>query len=393
MKSIKFIFLPIIMFLFILQVNALDFEIKSDKAILINTTDNIVLYEKNSNVKTSIASLTKIITAITVLDNIENLDDEVIINYQMLRGLDGYAKAGFKVGNEATIEELLYALILPSGADAAQILAIYTSGNIENFVKLMNEEITKIGVENSHFTNPVGMDNDENYSTAKDLSIILEYCLKNDTFKKIYESDEFYITALNKKVKSTIKTTSESYNLDTSIIKGSKTGWTTNAGRCLATTSNFNGTDYLLVVLNADELTLDHITDTINIYNFYKENYGYKTILNNGDLLYKLKVKDSKQKEYSIISKEDVTLYLKNDISTDNIEISFNGVEYIGKDIKKDDFLGKINILYEDEIIYSTDIYLDENIKFYNYKLYIGIGLLLFIISIIILYKFIKKIK
>ena len=390
MKFAKKIFLFIMIFIFTIRAKAFDFEINSDKVIIINTSDNITLFEKNSNDKTSIASLTKIITAITVLDNVDSLNDEVTITYNMLTGLDGYAKVGFKVGDKVTVEELLYALMLPSGADAAQALAIYTSGSLDGFVVLMNEEIEKIGVSNSHFSNPVGMDDESNYSCAKDLSIILKYSLNNEVFKEIFESSEFYIKALRKNVKKTTVNTSNLYNLDTSMIKGSKTGWTTDAGMCLSSTATLNGTDYILIVLNAKENSLDHFTDTINIYNYYKNHYGYKTIIEKGDLLYTLDVKDSKQKSYEILSQEDVTLYLENVVSKDNVKISFTGIEYIDNKFKLGDYLGTINVSYEDNLIYSVDVYLNENIKFYNYKLYIFMGCGL---ALLITLAFIIKIK
>lgn len=393
MKYLKIILFILLTFLLIEQVRAFDFEINSDKAILVNMTDDIVLFEKNADQKTSIASLTKIMTAITVLDNTNNLDEEVRITNDMLSGINGYAKAGFKVGNKVTIKELLYALMLPSAADAAQALAINQSGSIEEFVNLMNEEASKIGVENSHFSNPVGMDDDDNYSTARDLSIILIYCLKNPTFKEIYESNEYHIKALNKNVEKTIFNTAKIYDIDTSIIKGSKTGWTSEAEMCLSSTSTFNGTDYLLIVLNAKELSLDHITDTLNLYNYYKENYGYITIINNGDSLYTLKVKDSSQKQYEILASNDVTLYLKNNITKDDINIIFDGVDAIDNKFKKGDLLGTITVNYNDEILYIFEVYLETDIKFYNYKLYIGIGIMVLVLLFIIIFKIIKRVK
>ena len=141
---------------------------------MVNLNEDMILYEKNADDKTEIASLTKIITAITILEHQSDLNKVVTVKYNMLTGLDGYAKAGYKAGDQVTYLELLYALMLPSAADAAQILAIDTAGSLDAFADMMNEEVVKIGAKNSHFTNPVGIDDEDNYSTALDFKILIK---------------------------------------------------------------------------------------------------------------------------------------------------------------------------------------------------------------------------
>lgn len=393
----KVVFLIICLFIFLTNTNALyeiDFELNSDKAIVVNTKDNIILYQKNADKRASIASLTKIVTALTVIENVDDLDKEVTVTYNMLLWLDGYAKAGFRSGDKVTIRELLYALMLPSGADAAQILSISVSGNIYKFVDLMNEEVKKIGVTNTHFSNPVGMDEDSNYSTAYDLYKILDYALKNKEFKEIYESQNYYIDALNKSVERTIVTTSKQYDIDVSMIKGAKTGYTEDAGMCLSSTATLDDIDYMVIVLNAKPKSLDHITDTNKLYSFYKTNYGYVSVVEQDDLFKKIVIKDSKEKEYEIRSKENVKRYLKKDLKKQDIKIEYDGVEEINNKFKTGDFLGTVKVLYEDEILYETKVYLDRDIKFYNYKLYnICIGITISLVLIIIIILIIKKKK
>lgn len=374
MKKIILIFISLFIFI---NVQALEpLKINSNNAILYNLNDNSVIYEKNSNEIVQIASLTKIVTAITVIKNVDDLEKEVTITSEMLQGLDGYAKAGFRVGDKLTYLDLLYALMLPSAADAAQALAIQTSGSIEEFANLMNKEIEKIGVTNSKFDNPVGMDSENNYSTASDLANILIYSLENETFKTIFNSNTYTIESLNKTVKKTLS----SYNIDTTIIKGAKTGYTGEAGRCLASTSTIENVDYLLITLGADSTTINHIQDTINIYKYYSSNYGYINILSKDQLLTNIKVKHSKTKTYDIYSKDNIELYLEKNINKDNLEYEYEGIEELNKDIKKGDKLGKINVISNDKIIYTYDVYLDTEIKYYNYPLYIGIAVIVLVI-------------
>ena len=129
----------LLFFIFIINVNAIDIDIDSSNAIIYNLNDDKILYEKNSNEQTKIASLTKIMTCLVALDNINNIDEEVNVEYDDLKGLKGYAVAGFKAGSKVTYKDLLYALMLPSAADAANILSHNLAGSVDEFVKLMNE--------------------------------------------------------------------------------------------------------------------------------------------------------------------------------------------------------------------------------------------------------------
>lgn len=382
----KLILVIITLFLFI-NVNAL--EINSKNAILYNMNDKEVIYEKNSEDIVQIASLTKIVTAITVIENTDNLEKEVTITKDMLKGLNGYAKVGFKVGDKLTYMELLYALMLPSAADAAQALAIDMSGSIEEFANLMNQKVEEIGVTNSKFDNPTGMDSENNYSTASDLAKILIYSLENDTFKTIFNSNYYTINSINKKIEKTFITTSSLYKLDTSIIKGAKTGFTYKGGMCLASTTTIDNVNYLLITLGAEARTTNNLKDTIKIYEYYSTNYGYINILSKGQLLKTIEVKNSKTKTYDIKSNEDKELYLEKTITKDNLIYKYEGIEVLNKDIKLGDKLGTVTILNNEDILYTFDVYLDTEIKYYNYPLYIAIA---FISSAIIFIIF-KKIK
>ena len=384
----KIILTLLISFICVTNIHALqDLEINSKNAILYNLNDNNIIYEKNSEDIVQIASLTKIVTAITVIENVDDLEAQVTITYNMLKGLHGYAKMGLNVGDKLTYMDLLYALMLPSAADAAQALAISTSGSIEEFANLMNEEVKKIGLNNSRFDNPVGMDSENNYSTASDLAKILIYSLKNDTFKKIFNSNTYTIESINKTVIKTLY----SYNLDSSIIKGAKTGFTYEAGLCLASTSTINNVDYLLITLGADTKDYYHILDAITIYKYYSNNYDYIDVLSKNQLIDTINVRNSQTKKYDIYAKEDISLYLEKSIEG-NLTYKYEGIEELNKNIKKGDKIGIVNVINNNKVIYTYDVYLDTDIKYYNYALIIGVVFfLLSVICILIIRK--KHIK
>ena len=387
----KILIFIISFFFFIGNVFAYDFDIKSDKVIMVNLNEDMILYKKNENEKAEIASLTKIVTAITIIENQSDLNKMVTIKNNMLVGLDGYAKLGLKAGDSISYFDLLYALMLPSSADAAQVLAIDTAGTIENFADMMNDEVKKIGANNSHFTNPVGIDDDNNYSTAYDLYLILKYALNNKTFKALFEANEHYLSTYGKTVYKTTYNTARQNSLDISVIKGAKTGFTYEAGMCLASTSSANNVDYLIITLNADVNTLDHISDSINLYNYYIENYEYKDIVNKGDFLITLPVKKSKTKELTFKAPEDISKYLKKDFDKSKLIIKYNGVEEITSKIKKGDKLGTFDFIYEGESLYKLDIYLNEDIKYYNYWKNVLILFIIVFILLIILRKILNK--
>jgi len=248
-------------------------EINSDKVLIYDLTDNEVILDINSEEKTSIASLTKIMTVITALENIDNLEEEITITKNMLKGIYWNAsKAGLKTGETVTYRDLLYASMLPSGADATNILAITLSDSVNSYVLKMNDLAKKIGMINTNFVNVTGLDTKNQYSTIKDVLILLKYALKNKTFKEIYTTQKYTLTS-GLKVESTINKFNEKMNLDTKRILGSKTGFTDAAGYCLSSLINSNNHEVIILTLGAEKIEqyYYHIIDTLNLINYVDE--------------------------------------------------------------------------------------------------------------------------
>lgn len=389
-------FLIFILFFFSFSFSTKALEINSANAILYNMNNDEIIYQKNSDEIIKIASLTKIMTSIVAIENIDSLSDTIVITNKMLDGLleQNASVAGLKVGDIVTYEDLLYATLLPSGADAAQSLAISISGNVKDFVDLMNEKANQLHLNNTYFTNTSGLDYLDNHSTVKDVAEMLKYALKNETFKKIFKS-RYYTTTNGLVLISTTQTTSLKYNIDTSYIIGSKTGTTTKAGLCLASITNYNGINYLLVTAGADKnlnKPLNFI-DSDKIYKYFFENYNNYSILKKGDVLLSLNNKYSKNK-VDIISDVDYSIYLlKNQY--ENIRY-----EYVGKEdvsiFTKDVIVGKYNIVLNDEIIKTIDIYKPKKMNFsiflfiFNY-LYVFIPLCVLIVFCVVILKKIKN--
>lgn len=378
MKKIYAIILTF--FLSISFVYADEFDVSSKNIILYNLNDNIVLYNINEDEKVSIASLTKIMTSIVAIENINDLNEYVVIKDKDFEGLNGYSKAGFKVNDKVTYLDLLYGILLPSGADAVNAIINNTLG-YDSFINQMNELAKKIGMNNTSFSNPVGMDDENNYSSAKDVSILLSYALKNDTFKKIFTTKS-YTTTNGIKLLRTVDIYKNGLNTDE--ILGAKTGFTLEAGRCLASTANLNNVDYMLIVLGSNPLNASSaIKDSLTIYDYYKDNYSYQKVLSKETEIKRLPIEKSKEKEYIIYGNDDIEMYLKNNA---DITYEFDGVEKVKYNTKKGALLGKINIYNGNNLLTSLDVHLDKNIKY-------NPSIVIIIVIIILLYMFWKIVK
>ena len=261
----------ILLILFIpLQVFALDFpDIISEYGTVYDLTSKEILYEKNSTTKTSVASLTKILTTITAIEEIDNLEEDITITSDLLKGIYWDAsRAGLKAGDIVTYKDLLYATILPSGADAAQVLALSLEGTLDNFVFKMNSLAKKIGMNDSNFVNITGLDENGHYSTAKDISILLAYALNNPIFKEVYTTRSYTLKS-GLTVNSTLKMYNDKLNIDTSRILGSKTGTTENAGLCLSTLFNFKDHEIIIITIHApQDNNYYNLIDNLNIIDF-----------------------------------------------------------------------------------------------------------------------------
>lgn len=403
MKKIFLSGILIIPILFLFNLNSVyaeNLNIDSKYAIIYNMDTNEVLYEYNSNEITSIASLTKIMTCIVAIENIENLDTKVTLGKDVFYGLvEAQASvAGFKYGDNVSYRDLLMGAMLPSGADATRALAINIAGSEEAFVKLMNTKAKELNLSNTNFINTTGLEAMGHYSTVQDIATLLIYSLKNDTFKEIYTTRE-YTTTNNLKFSSTLKKISNGYTIDVSHIQGSKTGYTDEAGLCMSSIANYSDVNYLLITAGADYHgnTPRQLLDAIKIYSYFDENYSYKTLINANDYITTIKINYSKEKKYEINSPISITKFLDNSFDTSKIEYKYNGVNAISYNNVIGEKLGTVDIIYNNQLMDTIDIYLNSKINFslisflMQTKLIYPIIITILFISLLIIKKTFKK--
>ena len=361
MKKILFIILLSIISINVKAVT-LPVEVKADSAILINLDENEVIYEKNPDKVQILASLTKIMTAYTALQHIDNLNEKITITEKDIRGLEGFTIAEMPIGSKVTYKDLLYATILLSAADASQALANHIAGSTEKFVEMMNEEADKLSLRNAMFKDTYG-GHDDNKATAREISTLLKEALKNETFNEIFKTT--YHTMLNGiRVVNYTRSIATFHGLDDTLITGNKSGYTPEAGLLLASTATINNTNYALVVMNSEPnpYMSTHIIDTYNIYHYVQNNnYEKRLLLEEGTLLKKLKVINGLVPEYNLYLDESITKTL-SDEDYKNITIDYNIVEKLDSSNKKGDNIGFIDILVNNEVIATQNIYLKEKL-------------------------------
>lgn len=390
----------LIFILFMMRANALELDISSKSAILYNLDSGEVLYEKNADDKVPIASLTKIMTALVSIENIKDLDSQIVLTSDDFQGLAeaNAATAGFTKGEAVTYRDLLYGLLLPSGADAAKALARNVAGSEENLIKMMNEKVKKMDLKSTHFSTVIGLDDDDNYSTAREVALIFKEALKNKDFKAIITTKHYTSSDGKLKFHSTIQSNAKKFEIDVPYILGGKTGTTTDAGLCLATIAKKSGTNYMLITLGAtyDKKAPHHIEDAKTIYDYFIKNYGNHKIVNKAKPFTEIKSKYTDQDTIKLYPVKDVTMYLENNYNKDDIKYVYNGKEAVTPFNQKGENLGTLKIYYQDNLIDTQTIKLNQTLKFnllsfIKEESLIVIGAIILIICIIFLKKHAHK--
>jgi len=314
--------------------------------ILMDMDSNKVIYEKNAHNIRSVASISKIMTAIVAIEN-KNIEDKVIISEEIKKA---YGSGIYiKVGEEMTLKDLLYGLMLRSGNDASLAIAKYVGGNVEEFVNMMNKKAVEIGMKNTTFNNPNGLDEEGgNLSTAYDMALLTSYAMKNEQYKEIVSTKK-YTLKTNMNYYSWINKHKllHSYKYAT----GGKTGFTEIAKRTLVTTASKDNINLVAVTLNDGNDFQDHI----DLFEEAFENYTNYNILKKGNI-------NILNEEYY----ENDTLYIENDYNI-TLQNKNNNVILNYKIEKKDnyndkDIVGKIEVKINDEIVHEENIYVKKGI-------------------------------
>lgn len=345
------------------------FTLASEGAILMDSNTGKVLYGKNENSKLYPASTTKILTAIIAIENCKPTD-KITASYNAVMSIpSGYSNAAIQPGETIDFQNLLDMFLIQSANEIGYIFAEHISGSIEDFAKLMNKKALELGCKNSNFTNPSGIHDENHYSTAYDMALIAKYCMKNSTFRNVVSKTSCTVEATDKYEKRYFRNTNDLLNSSSKYYYkyaiGTKTGYTSQAKRCLVATSLKDGLELITVVLGAQSATPDsRYLDTINLFEFGYSNYKFE----------KIAVKDSVIEEITVENAtkdtKNLSLVLKNDINgIVPIDYDFNNLDYtvklnnlISAPIQKGDTLGKVTYKIGD-FEYSADLISNSNVE------------------------------
>lgn len=373
-------------FLGIFPVSAYDFELKSTHALLIQLDEQRVLYEQNASEPISIASLTKIMTSIIALENINSLDEVVTLTNADFRGLKeaNAAVAGFYIGERVTYRDLLYGLLLPSGADAAQALTRLVAGGRVNFVTKMNEKATELGMTNTHFMNETGLDTENHYSSLEDLAKLFQYALQNPNFKEIISAPTYKLSDGSRTVHSTIWRNLSKNNISMDYLIGGKTGTTENAGLCLASIASYNGVNYMLITTGAPQVNNNpyNFTDAKTIYDYFMENFSVQELIAKDEPILSLNTLYAKEENVTFQMPEHITKYVSNDFQKEDLKIEYLGVQTIPFDTPTNTKLGVLKIILDGEVLANIDITLKESLHFHLGK-YLEANPIIILISLL----------
>lgn len=344
-----FLIFFLLIFFPIFNVNAKEPYINGKFAIAMDSKSKVVMYEKNSDYLVPIASTTKIMTSLVAI-KYGNLDKKIEISKKAASINE--SKVGYKKGEMISLEELLYGLMLRSGNDAAIAIAEGISGSVEEFSKLMNEFALQLGLSNSHFESPHGLDSENHYSTAYELAYLTCLAKENDVFNEIVSS---------KDVDAREKGFSRNYHNINKILwqipsaNGVKTGYTSKAGKCLVTSVDVDGNDIVIVVLDCTP----RWKETTKIYDYVLKNYEFKKFYSKGEKIDEVKTKKG-NKKVDLICSEDIIIPVKKD---NNYTTKVIKPEYIQEVNAKDD-VGTFAIYKDEDLIYSCNLCVNNSYKF-----------------------------
>lgn len=248
----------------------------SPYAILVDADSGEAVAEKEADVSIYPASMTKVMTALLALEANPDLEQPVTLPEDIFPELraEGASMAGFRPGETATVRDLLYGALLPSGAECCEALAREVSGSEEAFVELMNQKAAELGMRSTHFCNPTGLHDPEHVSTVRDMARLTEAALQNETFRKLFTTERYTVPATNCHpqgftMHSTLLSQLDGTELHRGRILGGKTGYTGEAGLCLASLAEVKGREYILVTAGAGgnhSTAPYHIEDAVTVY-------------------------------------------------------------------------------------------------------------------------------
>lgn len=354
-----------------------DEEIYAKNYMLVSLDDPSypVICAKNADDKVYPASLTKIVTAMVVLDNVDNLDAETTVSQAAFNSLlgTGAQTANLKVGDRISVRQLLYLTMVQSACDACQVLAEYVAGGFDEFVAMMNDWAAAAGCTNTHFTNASGLHDENHYTTVNDLRLITLRAIQNSTFNEISQTTTY--TYAGQTFYHTNQMLHKSYlSYYYEYAKGIKTGSTEEAGYCVITMASKDGYNYLAIVCNSPRIDYNHdgyvekcsFIDAATLFKWAFSSLSYKTVIKQGDFVCDVPVKNGKGADtVQLVAKENKSAIVLASLDPSMVMIrpTEDTVSEAVAPVQQGDVLGSAEIIYGDQVVATVDLVAAQTVE------------------------------
>lgn len=351
-----------------------DPDIQAKAALLVDANTGNIVYAKNEHQELYPASLTKIMTALLVLEAVDSgklsLDQQLTASDSITQlDADG-SSAGIKVGEVMTVEQLLYCMLVVSANEACVILAEAVSGDVDTFVDAMNEKAKALGCENTHFVNPTGLHDSQHYTSAWDLYLITQEAMKHEDFMRICDTGDITLPATNLSEARSLHSTNYLisvwrsrgyYNTD---AHGVKTGSTDAAGHCLVSSASKGSLSFISVMLGCEQLHLEgneirtmSFYETNRLFDWAFNNFAYQTVLTSDEILKEVAVSLSKIDHVTVHPAEDVEVLLPKGLAAEDLERTITlKSDPVEAPISAGDVLGTVTLSYDGTDYATVDL-------------------------------------
>lgn len=351
-----------------------DPDIQAKAALLMDANTGNIVYAKNEHQELYPASLTKIMTALLVLEAVDSgklsLDQQLTASDSITElDADG-SSAGIKVGEVMTVEQLLYCMLVVSANEACVILAEAVSGDVDTFVDAMNAKAQALGCENTHFVNPTGLHDSQHYTSAWDLYLITQEAMKHEDFMRICDTGDITLPATNLSEARSLHSTNYLisvwrsrgyYNTD---AHGVKTGSTDAAGHCLVSSASKGSLSFISVMLGCEQLHLEgneirtmSFYETNRLFDWAFNNFAYQTVLTSDEILKEVAVSLSKIDHVTVHPAEDVEVLLPKGLAAEDLERTITlKSDPVEAPISAGDVLGTVTLSYDGTDYATVDL-------------------------------------
>lgn len=371
-KNLKYIISALLICIFMLPHIAFAApETLSGAVILIDADSGRVLYEKNADQKMFPASTTKVMSAILFIENIAP-DEIVTASYNAVMDIPlGASNMGLTAGEQLTAEQLFYGVLVCSANEACNVLAEHMSGSIDAFVDQMNAKAKELGMDSTHFVNPHGLHDENHYTTARDMAKIALYAMKNETFRKIVNTQTYYIAPTNKYEEQRILSNTNNLIIGSSRYAykpatGIKTGFTSAASNCLVSSATLDDENLIAVTLGAKQQAdgVYSFIDSKAILQYGFDAFSQKALTSKDEILAEVKVKYGRGTDFvTAMAEKDVSALLPTNVTVSEIKTEIKTEEKLAAPIAKGTIIGSVSFYYQDELLTSVNLVAGTDVK------------------------------